>query len=57
MNEYFQFLNVLRAEGAINMFEAPSWLQDYYGLTQKEAKAVFVKWIMWGTENPANYNI
>lgn len=57
MNEYFQFLNVLRAEGAINMFEAPTWLQDYYGLTQKEAKAVFVKWIMWGTENPANYNI
>lgn len=42
--EYFRFLDNLRKGGRINMFEAPFFLQDTYGLTRAEAKKIFATW-------------
>jgi len=41
---YFDILDELRESGAINMFGAPSYLVDNYGLPKDVAKLVFTKW-------------
>ena len=44
MDYWFEILDELRESGEINMFGAPRWLQDNYGLTKHEAKEIFVAW-------------
>ena len=41
---YFKVLDDLRESGAINMFGAPRYLMDSFGLTKDEANATFVEW-------------
>ena len=43
-SEYFFHLDQSRESGKINMFGAPRWLQDTFGLSKEEAKFVFTKW-------------
>ena len=44
-SEYFFHLDQLRESGKINMFGAPKWLQDNFGLSKEEAKYVFLQWV------------
>ena len=43
--EYFFHLDHLRESCKINMFGAPKWLQDNFGLSKEEAKYVFLQWV------------
>ena len=43
-SEYFGMLDSIRMSGKMNMFGAPSWLQENCGLTREESKLVFNKW-------------
>ena len=43
-SEYFFHLDQLRESGKINMFGAPRWLQDNFGLDKSQAQIVFTKW-------------
>lgn len=43
-NEFFEILNDLRESGQINMFGAPKWLQENFGLSKNEAREVFTAW-------------
>ncbi len=42
--DLFIVLDDLRESGAINMFGAPRYLMDSFGLTKDEANAIFVEW-------------
>ena len=44
MKEYFEFLNLLRGSGSINMMGAPRELQLNFGLNKADAREVFSKW-------------
>lgn len=44
LQEYFDFLDALREGGSINMFGAPSVLQQEFGLTKAEAFEIFTAW-------------
>ena len=44
MEEYFEFLNLLRGSGSINMMGAPRELEYAFGLDRAEAREVFSKW-------------
>lgn len=46
MNEesLFDFLDMLREEGCINMFGAPQVLRDEFGLSKSESFEIFKKW-------------
>jgi hypothetical protein len=44
LQEYFDFLDALREGGSINMFGAPSVLQQEFGLTKSEAFEIFTAW-------------
>ena len=41
---YFIELDALRESGKINMFGAPKWLQETFGLTKDRATAIFIAW-------------
>ena len=41
---YFDILDELRESGTMNMFGAPSYLVDNYGLSKDVAKLIFNKW-------------
>jgi len=41
---FFPILDDLRESGEINMFGAPRWLQDNFGLSKQVALDVFTKW-------------
>jgi hypothetical protein len=45
MNEYFEFLDTLRESGEINMFGAPSVLQEMFDLTKWEARDIVSAWM------------
>ena len=45
VEEYFEVLDNLRSSGKINMFGAPRWLQDNFGLDKSQAQLVFTKWV------------
>jgi hypothetical protein len=48
MNEqevYFEFLDALRRSGQINMFGAPPYLQEVFGLKKYEARDIVVAWM------------
>tara|TARA_B100001057_G_scaffold271412_1_gene271671 strand:- start:48179 stop:48325 length:147 start_codon:yes stop_codon:yes gene_type:complete len=40
----FTFLDDLRASGKINMFGAPTALQEAFGITKEESFEVFKAW-------------
>ena len=42
--DLFQVLDDLRESGAINMFGAPRYLMDSFGLAKEEAHAIFLEW-------------
>ena len=44
LQEQFEFLDDLRKSGLVNMFGAAPHLQEQFGLTPKEARAVFTAW-------------
>lgn len=44
LEEYFEFLDDLRASGTINMFGAPKALQEVFGLDKAEAFEIFTAW-------------
>jgi len=44
VEEYFDILETLRESGKINMFGAPRWLENQFGLTKNQAQFVFMKW-------------
>jgi hypothetical protein len=43
--DYFKYLNELRASGDTNMWGAGPYLEDKFWLTKQEAKDVLVAWI------------
>jgi len=45
MSLMFEELDSLRAEGSINIFGYPKWLQDNYELSRVEATYVFDQWM------------
>ena len=45
MKAFFTILDDLRESGSINMFGAPRWLQDNFGLDKSQAQLVFTKWV------------
>ena len=45
--EWFPELDSLRESGAINMFGAPRWLQDNFGMTRDNSIAVFKAWVVY----------
>ena len=44
VEEYFEVLENLRSSGKINMFGAPRWLENNFGLSKNQARLVFKKW-------------
>jgi len=44
MTFYYEFLDELRASGAINMFGAPAVLREQFGMTKQEALDIFKGW-------------
>ena len=44
VEEYFEILENLRSSGKINMFGAPRWLENNFGLSKNQARLVFMKW-------------
>ena len=45
MSEYFAFLDSLRESGQINMFGAPSVLQEAFDLNRHEARDIVTAWM------------
>ena len=45
MSEYFEFLDDLRESGEINMFGAPSVLQEVFDLGRYEARDIVASWM------------
>ncbi len=45
MSEYFEFLDDLRESGEINMFGAPSVLQEVFDLSKYEARDIVSAWM------------
>ena len=54
-SEYFEFLDGLRESGEINMFGAPTVLQEVFDLGRHEARDVVAAWMKqfgkWGVDN------
>ena len=40
----FKYLEALRDSGAINMWGAGAYIEDEFGLSRREAKAVLLEW-------------
>ena len=51
INKFFDILDRLRESGLINMFGAPKWLEDNYGLTKEEAREIFIEWTKNGSHS------
>jgi hypothetical protein len=45
MQEYYEYLDLLRETGATNMFGAGPYLQEAFGLSRYEAKDVVLSWM------------
>ena len=46
----FQYLNMVRDHGSINMFGAAPYLAEEFGLDRREAKQVLLEWMRWVQE-------
>lgn len=44
MATYFEELDEIREMGIINMFAAPQYLHENYGLDKDVAKTIFLEW-------------
>lgn len=44
VTDFFDILETLRLSGRMNMFGAPRWLRENWGLSRADAKLVFLKW-------------
>jgi hypothetical protein len=44
ITDFFPILETLRESGRMNMFGAPRWLRENWGLSRSDAKMVFLKW-------------
>ena len=44
-NEHYEFLDMLRETGQINMFGAGSHLMDQFDLTKYEANRILLSWM------------
>ena len=51
--DYFEYLDALRESGVTNMFGAGAYLEDEFGLTRFEARAVLMEWIHGKSRSPA----
>jgi len=45
MEEYFEYLDVLRETGVTNMFGAAPYLENAFDLSRKEAREVLAEWM------------
>ncbi len=43
-DKYNIVLEAIRESGAMNMFGAPRWLEEEYGLSRTEARQIFKNW-------------
>ena len=43
--QYFNFLDILRETGVTNMFGAPMYLVDEFGLSRSEARTITKEWM------------
>lgn len=43
----FEYLNIMRDSGSINMFGAAPHLAEEFGLDRREAKQVLLEWMQW----------
>lgn len=43
----FEWLNMVRESGRMNMFQAGQSLQEVFGLDRREAKKVLLEWMNW----------
>jgi hypothetical protein len=48
MNKYFEYLNKLRDSGVTNMFGAPKYLVQEFGLNLQESKNIVTEWMTEG---------
>lgn len=45
MNEYFEYLDLLRESGVTNMFGAGPYLEQAFGLNRREARSILAEWM------------
>lgn len=45
LSEHKEYLDDLRESGETNMFGASPYLQDEFGLTKQEARAILSEWM------------
>ena len=43
--QYFNYLDVLRETGVTNMFGAPMYLVDEFGLSRQDARQITSEWM------------
>jgi len=43
--EHKEYLDKLRESGKINMFEAPMFIQDEFGVEKQEARSIVLNWM------------
>ena len=48
--EWFAILDDLRESGVMNMFGAPRWLNEEFGIPMHQAKEIFTAWTLTKTE-------
>jgi len=53
-DEHLDYLDALRESGATNMFGASPFLEEDFGLSRKDAKAVLIYWMETFSERKAS---
>ena len=48
--QWNDILDTLRESGAMNMFGAPRWLNEEFGIPMHQAKEIFTAWTLTKTE-------
>ena len=43
--QYFNYLDILRESGVTNMFGAPAYLVDEFGISKYDARAITQEWM------------
>ena len=43
--EHLDYLDTLRESGAVNMFGAPAYVEDDFGVTKREAREITSYWM------------
>ncbi len=46
MNQYFDYLEILRKSGVTNMFGAAPYLEQEFGLDRREARTILKQWMV-----------